>query len=259
MAVICRSPNSWRCAARLATFVMVFTVAWVVVARAQIQNPPYSLFQYSTLTGSGSTITATRVPVVTAAGNTIYKNITMQFDVDSDGNLTLSSSYPLVFDEPALVVSGFKAGNYAGPGSILKGKATGVVGGPTALEGGASSWSFASAAGADPCTYPSSATWYVGPIANSPVAARLTKAGITSTAWSYGVASGPGGDNVTCGDGASSGNSLNQSAWRGGTLIGVSQSGNAITIASFTERSCSSCDVYDKGAPVEQITYRLAP
>src|SRR5207247_9518152 len=70
MAVFCRNLNAWHRAARLATFVMAFTAVGAVVARAQTQNPPYSLFQYSTLTSSGNTITAGRVPLVTAAGKT---------------------------------------------------------------------------------------------------------------------------------------------------------------------------------------------
>ena len=68
------------------------------------------------------------------------------------------------------------------------------------------------------CTYPSSATWYVGPIANSPLAARLKAAGITSTAWSYGVTGGEACYNN----------------WPDNTLIGLSQTGNKLTIVSFT-------------------------
>lgn len=256
MTVFCRCLNSWGRVTGLATFVMVFTCGGVVVAHAQTQNPPYSLFQYSTLTGSGNTITATRVPVVIAAGKTIYKDITLQFDVDSDGNLTLSSGYPQVVDAPTLLVSSFKAGSYVGPGSILNGKATIIASGPSALDGGASSWSLASAAGADKCTYPNSATWYVGPITSNPVAARLTKAGITSTAWSYGVASGP-----TYNDGCTTTTFFGRYNWGPGILIGVSQSGNAITIASFTDTTISTgvTPGVDKSAPVDQITYTLAP
>lgn len=69
-------------------------VAAGVGIHAQTQKAPYSLFQYSTLTGSGNTITATRVAVVTPGGNTIYKNVTLRFDVDPDGNLTLSPDHP---------------------------------------------------------------------------------------------------------------------------------------------------------------------
>ncbi len=196
-----------------------------------------------------TTIIAARVPVVTASGTTIYKDVTVQFEVDADGNLSLSSGYPQVVDSPLLLVSSFKPGSYVGPSSVLGGKTPVFVDGPGASEGGATSWSLSTAAGADTCTYPSSATWYVGPIEKNPVAARLTKAGITSTAWSYGVASGPG-YNDRC---TNSSNIFSSFKWERGTLIGVSQSGNAITIASFTERGD------DRGTPVDQITYRLAP
>lgn len=42
------------------------------------------------------------------------------------------------------------------------------VGGPSAVTGGASAWASVSTSDADICTYPASATWYVGAIENSP-------------------------------------------------------------------------------------------
>src|SRR5712692_8849803 len=187
MAVFYRNLYAWRRATRLATFVMVFTSAWAVVARAQNPQPPYALFQYSTLTGSGNTITATRIPVVTTPGTTIYMNMTLQFDVDANGNLTISSGYPQFVPAPTLQVSSFMAGRYVGPSTVYSGGLTITVSGPGIADGGATEWSLAATAGATGCTYPASATWYVGPIATSPLAARLKSAGITSTTWSYGV------------------------------------------------------------------------
>lgn len=128
-----------------------------------------------------------------------------------------------------------------------------AVEGPSALTGGAESWSFSAVAGADRCTFPSSATWYAGRLESNPVFERLKKAGITSNAWSYGVASGPD-FNDRCTD-TSQGNFSNW-RWYAGTLIGVSQSGNSITIASFTDRLGGQKDYT---APVAQITYRLVP
>jgi hypothetical protein len=225
-----------------------------VVADAQTQAPPQTLFQYATVTGAGNTMTATRVPVTTHTGKTIYKNVTVRFDVDEDGNLALAADHPQVVDAPDLLVSSFKAGSYVGPGTILAGKTPAFVDGPGALPGGASSWSFSSAPGADSCAYPSSATWYVGPITSNPLAARLAKANITSTAWSYGVASGPY-DEDRCTNGAF----FRNQNWPAGTLVGVSQSGNAITFASFSHTSCKGCSYYDSSAPGDQITYRIAP
>jgi hypothetical protein len=76
--------------------------------------------------------------------------------------------------------------------------------------------------------------------ANNPLFTRLQKAGITSTAYSYGT----GGDSDTsC--------SVNGS-WAGGTLIGVSQTGNQLIISSY-----STLGSFDKPTPIDQITYTL--
>lgn len=243
-----RYSNLFRRTAALPVLLMVL-LCWISsVARAQPQ-PPYALFQFSTLTGSGTTITATQVPVVIGSGITVYVNLTMQFNVDANGSMTLAPGYPQVVAAPILLSSSFLAGKYVGPSSILGGKVTATVSGPGVSDGGASVWSL-NATSSDPCTYPSSATWYTGPIVSSPVAARLTKAGITSTAWSYGVGGGPGYF-VTC----ASGSGFSKYFWGPGTLIGVSQSGNAITIASFTDAAAG----VDRNAPVDQITFTLAP
>jgi hypothetical protein len=169
----------------------------------------------------------------------------MQFNVDANGNLTLSQGYPQVIQAPALLTSGFRAGTYVGPSTLLSGKATVNVSGPGVTDGGATVWSIGAAPGADACTYPISATWYVGPIENSPFAARIKSAGITSTAWSYGIGAGNAcGSNIT---------GVNSNAWYANTLIGVSQVGNTLTIASFTNAGT------DKTVPLDQITYRLMP
>lgn len=225
--------NSRRRAVRLAVFVLASAAACAVVAHAQ--TPPYALFQYSTLTGSGNTVVATWVPVVTAKG-TIYKDITLLFDVDSAGNLTLAPGYPEVVASPALTVSSFKAGKYVGPSTILNGQATITVSGPGVTSGGATEWSLAAAPGAANCTYPTTFTWYVGSLATNPLAARLKAAGITSTAWYYGVGTG-----VCYND------------WYTNILIGISQVGNTLTIVSFTNNTG------DHNEPVDQITYTLVP
>jgi hypothetical protein len=228
MTAISNRLNFWRRSARLATIFMIFTAA-VFVAGAE--TPPYALLQYSTLTGSGNTITAAWVPVVTSKGTT-YQNITLLFDVSAEGVVTLASGYPVVVPAPTNLVSSFKAGNYVGPSTILSGDALITVAGPGVTTGGATEWTLGATTNANGCTYPSTATWYVGPIADSPLAARLKAAGITSTAWSYGVGTG------SC-----------YNDWGTDTLIGVSQVGNSITIVSFTYAGT------DKNEPVDQITY----
>jgi hypothetical protein len=226
--------NSSRRAVRLAAFVLTSAAACAVIADAQ--TLPYALLQFSTLTGSGNTVTATWVPVVTAKG-TIYKDITLLFDVDSAGTLTIAPGYPEVVASPSPLVSSFKAGEYVGPGSMSNWLMT--VSGPGVTTGGATEWSLAAVAGVPNYTYPASGTWYVGPIASNPFAARLKTAGITSTAWSYGIA----GSATYCGC----------PDWQSNTLIGVSQTGNALTIVSFTKNAV------DHNEPVDQITYVLAP
>ena len=187
---------------------MVLAALWV--ANAHAQNPPYLLFQSSTLSGSGNTISVTQLPVVTSTGIS-YKNVSLLFDVDSQGNLTLASGYPIVTVPTRPIVSAFKAGTYVGPPTILGGKAVIVVSGPSVGPGGSTEWSLTSGSGADPCTYPDTAVWYaVQALANSPLATRLKSANITSTMSSYGV-----GRSQCTTDGY---------YWEQNTLLGFSQS-----------------------------------
>jgi hypothetical protein len=223
---------NWFRSARVAVFLVAAAAACAVAAHAQ--TPPYSLFEYSTLTASGDKVTATWVPVITSKG-TIFKNVTLLFEVDSSGNLTLAPGYPEVVPSPAPVVSAFKAGNYAGPASVYHGDFVIVVAGPGVTVGGATEWTVTAPTGVDIYTYPGSGTWYVGPLATNPLAARLKAAGITSTAWSYGVAG-----------------SQWRGAWAANTLVGVSQVGNTITFVSFTNPNG------DHSEPVDQITYTLS-
>ncbi len=150
MDKFCSTLYSWRRAARVATLAMVFTIAWVRSAPAQTleaasieaaTTTPYSLFQYSTLTGSTNTITATWVPVVTSTGATIYKNVTLLFDVDSSGNLTIAPGYPQVLAAPSPIIGNFKAGKYVGPSTIGSGNMIINVSGPGVTTGGATEWS----------------------------------------------------------------------------------------------------------------------
>jgi hypothetical protein len=240
--------HSWRPAARLAALGIVFAT-WLGMAQAQT-DPPDSYFQdstsaassdanaafqYSSLTGSGNTITATWVPVLTSKG-TIYKNITLLFQLDSAGNLTIAPGYPKVAGAPAITVSAFKAGKYVAPTNVLNGQAIINVSGPGVGTGGATQWSLAAATGANGCTYPGSAIWFVGPMAGTPLAPRLKAAGITSTAWSYGVIGG-----TVC-----------WAEWSTNALIGFSQIGNTLNVVSFTRNGV------DKNEPVDQVTYTLA-
>jgi hypothetical protein len=189
----------------------------------QAAGTPYALLQYSTLTGTGNTITAVLVPVVTSTGATIYENVTLQFDVSAAGVLSVGSITSVPAPPP--IVSGFKAGAYVGPSTIYSGDMLINVSGPSQASGGANMWSLAAASGGSSCTYPDTATWYVGSISTSPWAARIKAAGITSTAFSYGV-----------------GVSNNNCPWYENSLLGFSQVGNTLTIVSFTNGSGDHAD-----------------
>jgi len=226
---------SWRAARQ---FTLIMTLALSTIA-ARAQTSPYTMFQYSTLTGSGNTITANWVPVVTANG-TIYENVTLLFDVDSSGNLTIAPGYPQMVMAQLPRVTSFQAGTYVGPSSIYGGQMIIIVSGPGIAPGGATEFALAAAAGANSNTFPSSGTWYVGTIANNPLAARLKAAGITSTAMAYGV----GGSGCYC--------SADNYAWNQNVLMGASQVGNALTFYSFTDSNGK-----DYNEPLDQITYTL--
>lgn len=220
----------------------VFCSLTAALLSAQTATPGPQ-FQYSSMTGSGNKITLTRVPVSTSSGTVVYQDIVLQFDTDGSGNLTLSAGFPTFNASPNLLVSSFVAGQYTGPGRVANGNAIITVSGPGVVNDGSTLWSHSTSSGADPCTYPASATWYVGPSENNPMAARLAKAKITSTAWTYGVSGA--GIAFSCGGSLSF-------AWGNGAIIGVSQVGNTITFASFTNNS------FDQSSPVDQITYTLS-
>jgi hypothetical protein len=223
--------NFWRSKIELAIFVVIFVATSVVAAQAQ--TPPYALLQNSTLTGSGNVVNVTQLPVVKADGTIVYWNVVVQFDVAADGTLTVAAGYPQVTPAPQPTISNFLAGSYAGPSTDVNFLLT--VSGPGVTVGGSTEWSLAAASGAAECQYPTTATWYVGPIKTSPLAARLKKAKITSTAWSYGVGSS------ICGPGSN---------WGTNSLLGFSQTNGAVTIVSFTHNSVASPE------PVDQITYQ---
>jgi hypothetical protein len=231
MSVFCRNLNLRRCTPLLATFVMILAAGGVLAPRAQAQQPPYALFERSTLTASGNTINAIQVPVVLASGITVYLNLSLQFLVDSTGNLTLASGYPQVTPSPILLTGSFVAGKYVTPGT----SSTVNVAGPGVLDGGITQWTGVGTCG-------STVTWYAGPIASNPYAARITKAGITSTAWSYGIG-------AVC----------NLSGSVSPDLIGVSQVGNTLTFVDFTLGGFGNNASTDANLPRGQIVYTLAP
>lgn len=238
MTAFFRNFNSWRRAVLVAVFVTLFTAAWVVVARGQDNRSdsaqpavtPYAMFQASTLTGSGNTISAYHLPVVRADGKTVYWNFTMQFDVAADGTLTVTPDYPQTVTFPESIVDGYVAGTY----SADKVGTFAVTGPSASLAGGPTVWSLLGSV----CAYPFNGTWYdVGTsIKSNPIYARLQKAGIKSTAYAqFGVSNSVascGGPNV---------------------LTGFSQVNNTLVIGIYTDKNG-----VDHSTSVSTQTYTLS-
>lgn len=227
---------------RMSTKVMIAVVGCLEVsASAQQQGGSFAgpQMQYATIVGSGNTITATQVPVVTDTG-VVYQDLILQFDNDAYGGLTMTSGFPVSAPSPQLQTASFQQGNYKTASTVLGGKGLIAVSGPGVTVGGATAWSLSTRDGADGCTYPRTVVWYVGPIESSPIAARLKKAGITSKFWSYGITGGGG-----C---------LYQDAWGGNNIVGLSQIGNTLTIATFSGNGSANADHPE---PIDQLTFTL--
>lgn len=234
-----RSFLSARGAVLLAMFTLTLTGVGALVARAGAARetalspalaPPYALFQNSTITGTTNTINVTQLPVViaTATGTqTIYNNVTIQFDVAADGSLIYSASSPTVTLAARPNSSTFRAGTYDAPASTNPI----TVSGPATTSGGGTEWSIA--AQTSSCQDVTSAAWYVGTLANSPYYARVKAAKAPASGFSYGV-----------GSGACSG-----ADWGSNVLLGLAQVGNQLTIFSFTFNGV------DQAEPVAQVTY----
>lgn len=225
------------CAVRTLTLALSLFELGQMSARAQDASsaeasttPPYSYFQYATLTGSTNTISAALLPVVTATGATVLENVTLQFGFNSSGQLIVSNLEAAPAPPP--VVTGFKAGEYGGPSTIDDNMLI-TISGPGLTIGGATEWTLTTPSGSWGGTYPATATWYDGPLTSNPIYKRISAAGITSTAWSYGV-----GGVAWFGD------------WEYDSLLGFAQVGNSLTILSFTDGSGK-----DHNLPVAQVTY----
>lgn len=207
------------------------------VSEATTTTPaPYAEFQNSTLTGTTNTVTITMLPVVLSNGSIVYKNVTIPITVTESATsaVTLTAGTITATATPLGPANGFKAGNYVGPGGGKVQLLT--LSNPGQTGSGATEWTLTTTAGATGCTYPTTATFYVGTLTSNPLYARLKAAGITSTAYSYGVMG-----NQTCGAGP---------WWSNDAIIGVSQTGNNLNILSFSYEGTD-----DQGTPGSQITY----
>ncbi len=91
-------------------------------------------------------MTATDVPVQTSTGSLVYKDVTIQFNAATNGNLTIAPGYPKVVPAIAPLLSHFVAGNYSGPPTLAT-KLLVTVSGPGLGMGGATAWSLAAGKG----------------------------------------------------------------------------------------------------------------
>jgi len=205
-------------------------------------QPVNAQFQYGTLTATTNSISATYVPITTASGTLTYENLTIPFSLylDSQGNVEAEAGDITAVPSPLPQTDGFIAGNYVGPGGGTAQLIT--LSGPGVTSSGATEWSVALSPGATGCTWPQSATFYVGPLEDNPLYARIKAAGITSTAYSYGVS---GNQPCTTGN-------TGASWWETGSLLGFLQTGNTLTIVSFSYAASDDSDV-----PEDPIPYSL--
>ena len=76
---------------------------------------PSMQLQYGSVVGSGNLVTITQVPVTIGTGAVVYEDITTQFAVGANGQITTAAGYPKYAASPLLQTANFKAGVYDGP------------------------------------------------------------------------------------------------------------------------------------------------
>jgi hypothetical protein len=212
-------------AARLAATLSAF--AALCTAAVSAQTTPYAEFQNATLTATTNTINVTNLPVVTSDGTIVYYNVTIPFTVTSNANEPLTAGSITSVQAPRATVSNFMAGIYGGPDNSTE---LVNVSSPGATQGGGTEWSLSPATGASGCLEPGTASWFVGTLTSKTdptLYTRVTKAGIV-----------PGSNSLFFGTGTQIGvgASCGQSAWDyPSALLGFAQTGNQITIYSFTD------------------------
>jgi hypothetical protein len=199
------------------------------------------LGQYASNVAVANIVTLFRTPVTVGAATT-YWDITIEVTptLNTSGVVTGFKTATSAVHSPTLLVGAFKAGIYQGPAGIDSGGMGLTLTGP-GIGSGVTTWSIATAPGYDPCTIPGTAEFWVGPLTSSAIAARLKAAKITSTDWSFGEMG-----TYTCYPGA-----FNENNWPINGILGFSQVGNTITVASFSAYGT------DYSQPVDELTYTL--
>ncbi len=170
------------------------------------------------------------MPVTDSSGAVSYWDVTITFNVSSRGIPSAAASS--ITRSQKLLVASFRAGTYVA--STDNNYAVTLAGAGIAA-GGTTAWSMSSTGGI--CQLPSTANWWTGPVADNPLASRITMAKITSKDFSYGFL----------------GTGANCWPFRPGDLIGVAQVGNTLTFEDFTNNAGA-----DQSIPQAQTTFTLS-
>jgi hypothetical protein len=205
-------------ALRLAAMAAVAALTGLAPEGALAQASIYA--QDATVSANAATVSGQYLPVVTSSG-TSYYNFTTTITVGASGVPTATTVFSA---SPTLLFVSLQAGTYA------SGSCTAMLTGPGIGPNGTTEWTWSSN-----CV-PYSAAFYVGAISSNPLASRIKKAKITYTGYSYGLA----------GSGISN--------WGSDCLLGIAQTGGAITLVSFSNGSCSS----DSSIPQAQESWKLS-
>lgn len=182
---------------------------------------PAAFLESSAIVGAGDTLVMSRVPVRSGTGAISYKDVSMQFSVDTAGNLDLDFASVAVAESPALKSGTFKAGIYTISDTGVCPSTGCIVSSPGVPPGGRVMTSISSSG-----FYFNSASWVSGPVTGHPYETALKKAGITSNAMTWGMV------------GTGSWGCLDT-----GTIIGVVQTGNQLTITGFGIDNIPDCSV----------------
>ena len=201
------------------TTMSLSVVACCMAPLAAVAQSVYA--QDATVTANATTVSGQYLPVVSSTGTASYFNFTTTIAVDASGNPSATTVFS---PSPKLLFDGLQVGKYMDDGYNA------TLSGPGIGPSGTTEWSWSGDYNLG------SAAFYVGPIAKNPLAARIKKAGITYTGYTYGI-SGGGGTN-----------------WASNCLVGIAQTGNALTLVSFSNSGCTQ----DYPMPQAQMSWQLS-
>lgn len=193
--------------------------------------------QGASISAAGGTIAVAHLPVQVAGGAPSYFDLTITLTGISVGGTPSGVKVAGKSVASQIIASdGFQQGTYKDASANVY-----SVTGPGVGPGGATAWSltFLSQGQNFPCIL-DSVTWYTDPGPNNPEAPRLQAAGITTTAYSFGL---------------SGGSSCAESAFSNGALVGVAHTGSGIAISSFS--SFTGSKPADSSTPTS--TWTLTP